>query len=183
MTVYDIPYWWFDSVLPPEMCDLIISEGDKLISGDGRVGGNGVGAYDPRARETNISFFDQYHWIGGLCMHYANIANNGAEWNIEINGAQNVQYARYFPEQYYNPHRDASITKEPMMRKLSVAIQISDPNTYEGGEFEIEGITLHDFRRRGSIVVFPSIMNHGIRPVTKGVRHSVVCWLTGPRFR
>jgi PKHD-type hydroxylase len=183
MNIYNTPYWWWNGILSPELCDVIIGEGDKLISDDGRVGGNGAGVYDPRSRETNISFFDQHHWISGLCLHYAMAANANAQWNIDINGSQNVQYARYFPDQHYNLHRDASITQELTMRKLSVAIQISDPSTYEGGEFEIEGTVLEDFKARGSVVVFPSILMHGIKPVTKGVRHSIVCWITGPRFR
>jgi PKHD-type hydroxylase len=76
------------------------------------------------------------------------------------------------------------------MRKLSVAIQISDPNDYDGGDFIIqksknsnEFTAINEFRPRGSVIVFPSIVTHGVMPVTRGVRHSVVCWVVGPKFR
>ena len=34
----------------------------------------------------------------------------------------------------------------------------------------------------GSVIVFPSSMEHRVAPVTKGIRYSVVCWFLGPPF-
>lgn len=189
--MFDVNYWYWNGVLPIELCDTLILEGDKLISGDGTIGGTqAYGGYDPKVRETNISFFDSYHWIHGICIHYANIANQSAGWNLDISYPQNVQYARYFPDQYYTPHTDDNISSNKNeMRKLSVAIQISDGANYEGGDFIIESPCgkefqcINEFRNRGSIIVFPSVITHGITPITKGVRHSIVCWVVGPKFR
>ena len=187
--IYDPLYWYWTGDLPESLCDTIIEQGDKLISADARVGGdNVVGSYIPQIRETNISFFPETHWIEGICTHYAMIANVNSGWNVAIDRAQPVQYARYFPEQHYSPHRDAVIEgKTPVMRKLSVAIQLSEPDSYEGGNFAIgEGCDMKEipeFRRRGSIIVFPSICTHGITPIISGVRHSLVCWIVGPRYR
>lgn len=191
--IFETPFWWWDGVLPNDLCDLIIAEGDKLVSGDGRVGGgdNSAGTVDKKIRETNISFFDSSHWIEGLCVHYAMLANRNSGWNITIDHPQPVQYARYFPDQHYSPHRDDYIknTQNNMMRKLSVSIQVTDPENYEGGDFIIEAghnnefDKLVQFRKRGSVIVFPSLVKHGVEPVLKGVRHSVVCWIEGPKFR
>ena len=36
---------------------------------------------------------------------------------------------------------------------------------------------------RGAVVVFPSYAFHKVAPVTKGVRHSLVCWMRGKKWR
>ena len=57
---------------------------------------------------------------------------------------------------------------------------------YEGGnlnlnigmEEEPENISFP----RGRIVAFPSFMIHRVTPVTRGIRKSIVIWITGPKF-
>ena len=63
-------------------------------------------------------------------------------------------------------------------------------DNYEGGELEFATynkekckITVPEFNRIGSIVVFPSAMEHRVTPVTKGIRHSLVVWFLGPPFK
>jgi PKHD-type hydroxylase len=193
--MFETRYWVWDSILSEELCDSIILESDKLLFGEGQIGGNVINGQnliahqDNKIRNTNISFFDPHHWIHGICLHYATTANFNAKWNFELSYPQNVQYAKYFPDQHYAPHSDDLIRKDcNEMRKLSVAIQLSNPNDYEGGDFIIENDIgeyelLQNFRKRGSVIVFPSVIKHGILPVVRGVRHSVVCWVVGPKFR
>jgi PKHD-type hydroxylase len=38
-------------------------------------------------------------------------------------------------------------------------------------------------QEKGDIIVFPSFMVHGVEPVTKGKRFTVVTWLVGPYFK
>ena len=61
---------------------------------------------------------------------------------------------------------------------------------YEGGEFQFatynqEKCTIDTakFNKTGSIIVFPSDMEHRVAPVTKGIRYSLVIWFLGPPFR
>jgi PKHD-type hydroxylase len=35
----------------------------------------------------------------------------------------------------------------------------------------------------GEVVLFSSFLSHRVKPVTKGTRHVVVAWFTGPPFR
>jgi len=35
----------------------------------------------------------------------------------------------------------------------------------------------------GSVIIFPSFVWHRVKPVTKGIRHSLVCWNLGYPFR
>ena len=76
------------------------------------------------------------------------------------------------------------------MRKLSTTIWLNDPDEYEGGEFDIEVNGPLDSIRyetlklsKGSIVIFKSDKWHRVRPVTSGVRKSLVTWFRGPPFR
>ena len=63
-------------------------------------------------------------------------------------------------------------------------------NNYEGGEFQFaiynkEKCEIHtpEFNKTGSVIVFPSDMEHRVTPVTKGTRYSLVIWFLGPPFR
>jgi len=33
------------------------------------------------------------------------------------------------------------------------------------------------------VLIFPSWLQHRVRPVTRGIRHSLVSWVEGPRWR
>ena len=70
-------------------------------------------------------------------------------------------------------------------RKLSVVVQLCDPNSYEGGVFEFGGgpVAPEEFATQGSVLVFPSYLSHRVTEVTKGVRYSIVSWAEGPRWR
>lgn len=71
-------------------------------------------------------------------------------------------------------------------RKLSVVLQLTDPNEYEGGDLQIMTGSAKPFtvkKERGLVVVFPSYLLHQVTPVTKGNRQSLVAWVSGPPFR
>ena len=68
-----------------------------------------------------------------------------------------------------------------------MSIQLNDD--YSGGEFQVarchkgklEIETLE--KERGSVILFPSVLEHRILPVTRGIRYSLVAWFLGPPFR
>ena len=85
---------------------------------------------------------------------------------------------------HYDWHLDSGgFSKTP--RKLSFVLQLSDPNDYEGGDLQlmtsINPITVK--KEKGFAVVFPSYTLHRVTPVTKGIRKTLVIWVTGPTFR
>lgn len=80
-------------------------------------------------------------------------------------------------------HLDVS-NRETSTRKLSISVQLSAPDDYEGGRFEFMPQGEIPFSRdRGSIIVFPSYLCHRVTRVTKGIRWSLVTWAHGPCFR
>jgi PKHD-type hydroxylase len=77
-------------------------------------------------------------------------------------------------------------------RKLAMTVQLSDPDEYEGGDFQIwmggEGdtdtesiVTLS--REKGDILIFPTYLMHRVTPITKGQRKALVFWTGGEPFR
>ena len=72
------------------------------------------------------------------------------------------------------------------VRKLSVVLQLSDPDDYEGGNLQFlfsDGKKSFAPRKRGTIVVFDSRTPHRVLKVKSGTRKSIVGWVVGPRWR
>jgi PKHD-type hydroxylase len=62
---------------------------------------------------------------------------------------------------------------------------LTDPSNYEGGNLEFMLSKKIDTAKkdRGTVVAFPAYRLHRVTPVTKGIRKSIVVWVTGPQFR
>ena len=118
-------------------------------------------------------------------------ANSDPEWWFDLNGLEDIQYTKYDGTGgHYNWHNDEVIDSESRVcRKLSTTIMLSNSDEYEGGEFqfrslgrgnvEYETITLE----KGDFLMFPSLLNHRVKPVLKGTRKVLVSWAWGPLFR
>jgi PKHD-type hydroxylase len=93
---------------------------------------------------------------------------------------------------HYGWHIDyirAGDKKRQFPRKLSFSLLLNDD--YEGGELEFVlpqyGMELKWNRialepKAGSLIVFPSTLGHRVKPVTKGIRKSIVGWCIGNKF-
>lgn len=78
-------------------------------------------------------------------------------------------------------------------RKISLSINLSDEQDYEGGELSFDIgehnsngekiLTNENFKKRGTCVFFPSSIYHAVSPVTKGTRYSLVAWFLGRPFK
>lgn len=66
-----------------------------------------------------------------------------------------------------------------------MTIQLSDTDAYEGGDlqFMINNKIENTPREKGTIIIFPSFIMHRVTPITKGTRHSIVGWVSGPPYR
>jgi PKHD-type hydroxylase len=73
-------------------------------------------------------------------------------------------------------------------RKLTCVIQLTDPTTYEGGDFEMYDLSQNapdkeEIRQQGTAIFLPSFISHAALPVTEGTRHSLAVWMEGPKWR
>jgi PKHD-type hydroxylase len=144
-------------------------------------------------RVSNVKFHGRNEntaWIFDK-LNFIIQASNEQFYNFNLNGYSEFQYTTYDPNGRYDWHTDMSFGEkfgndaEP--RKLSLTLLLNDDNyDFEGGEFQINNgkedtpITVDMFK--GRVVLFPSFMIHRVKPVTKGVRKSLVVWVLGPKF-
>jgi len=111
------------------------------------------------------------------------IANFKAAWGFDIETSEQTQLGEYQVGGHYDWHVDEEFfnKEKGKHRKISVVMQLSDPDSYENGDLILDYTQkIPASRARGSIVAFPSELMHKVTPVTKGVRHSATLWLNGP---
>jgi PKHD-type hydroxylase len=176
--ITDPLYWLWKEEIPETVCKAIIEEGIKLQIEPAVISEQNI--VDEEVRKSKVSWFETNSWVAGILQHYAFLANDQA-WKFNLSGVQKPQFTIYEPGGFYNFHEDASQIST-LMRKISIVITITDPSTYEGGNFEFADGTVPDIRSVGSILVFPSFISHRVAPVTEGIRYSLVCWVEGPGF-
>lgn len=179
----DPHYWAFPSVLPVDVCNLIIKEGQALKKEEAQAGGK----VDPKVRKSEVGWFGSDSWVQALMMYHITAANAQA-WNFSISGVESIQFTHYGLNEFYDAHIDAFMLAEGM-RKVSAVLQLSDPESYTGGRLMVQNTYTGEyfeppeFETQGSIIVFPSFLLHQVSSVTKGDRYSAVAWATGPQFQ
>tara|TARA_Y100001951_G_C11259899_1_gene251852 strand:+ start:234 stop:818 length:585 start_codon:yes stop_codon:yes gene_type:complete len=193
-------FYVFPKAVKPEVCEEIIKDCKNNIDLKKAtiVGKDGTGRDDPEIRKTSIHFItDKDNKINELAWHFLREANK-IQFNYDLEYFQPIQFAEYKDGGFYEWHQDASgVDKDNEIRKLSLTMVLSDPDTFKGGELEFyngdrpmedvgeitgEQVT-NDIKSQGTVVVFDSRDWHRVKPVTKGVRHSIVCWTVGPNFK
>ena len=105
-------------------------------------------------------------------------------WNYHLSDFyEPMQFTQYdAPNGHFTWHIDIGPNKRSF-RKISIVVQLSEPDSYEGGELEVLG-TDQDLisKERGNAIFFPSFLAHKVHKVTKGRRYSLVLWFSGPSF-
>jgi PKHD-type hydroxylase len=100
---------------------------------------------------------------------------------------ESAQIARYGAERegHFDWHSDIGAGVWAAKRKLTVVVQLSMPEEYEGGVLELrpDSNVAAMPRDLGTALVFPSFVLHRVTPVTAGQRWSLTLWAHGPAFR
>jgi PKHD-type hydroxylase len=178
-----LPIWYLGSI-PHEQCDRVVNELSSIPVRGATMGADGEDT-NTTYRDTAIRFAEYNYWFSEVLATHAETGNVECKWGYETNSRESVQFACYGPGQQYNWHVDNfPLAGKPTDRKLSVVCLLNDPSEFEGGEFQMR--LYGDYTAplaKGSIIAFPSILEHRVVPVTKGVRKSATLWLSGPRFK
>ena len=90
-----------------------------------------------------------------------------------------------------NRHLTSDPNKFGKKRKISVTVNLTSPENYDGGNLKFDfgphaGKRYHtctEIRPKGSIIVFPSHVYHQVTPITRGKRYSLVVWNLGKPFK
>ena len=97
---------------------------------------------------------------------------------------EDIQIAEYGIDDFFEWHADFG-NGVASNRKLSISVQLSNPQDYEGGDlqFMIGKEAVNAPRTKGMVIIFPSYNLHRVTPITAGKRRSMVGWVSGNPFR
>ena len=104
-------------------------------------------------------------------------------WQYNITHSNQSEFLMYDIHGKYETHVDTFHARSNETRKLTILAFLNDD--FEGGKFYIQNSNerLYPQQTPGTVLVFPSFMPHGVEPVTKGIRYSVVTWMVGEYFK
>lgn len=108
---------------------------------------------------------------------------NHQYWKYHITHSNQAEFLMYDVNGKYESHVDTFHIVSDETRKITCIVVLNDD--FEGGKFYIQNghDRIYPPQEKGDIIVFPSFMLHGVEPITKGFRYSVVTWLVGPYFK
>lgn len=175
--------WLWEKGLPEELCDIALRDPAWGNKREGTVLGDGVSETDHlHIRDSSIVFLPVNHWLEGVLYNAGLYAVEQAGWGLSVGRPETVQLTEYTPGQHYDKHIDTDFfLPNQSIRKVSVVLLLSDPQEFEGGEFTFDDPDVSVPMVKGSVLAFPSLCPHQVKPVTAGVRRSAVCWIRGPR--
>ena len=149
-------YWYFQSAIPPRICDEIIKYGLEqqeqiaLTGVQGNINAKDLCKKDikelHKKRKSNVVWMNDT-WIYKEIHPYINMANKNANWNFEWDWSESCQFTKYKLNQFYDWHCDSNEkpydkpndpNSHGKIRKLSTTVSLVDSSEYEGGEFEFD---------------------------------------------
>jgi PKHD-type hydroxylase len=175
-------YAFWNNAFSKEECQTIINIAkDKVL-----VKGTTMGESD--VRDSKISWLYPVDKMEFVFRRVTDIVLNLNEkyFKFDLFGLnEGFQFTNYeAPSGKYGKHIDRAINTS--VRKLSISIQLTNPEDYEGGELKLydgeEEGTVMD-KSQGTLIMFPSYVLHEVMPITKGERNSLVTWVTGKQFK
>jgi PKHD-type hydroxylase len=176
-------YAFWNNAFSKEECQTIVN----IAKDKGLIKGKTIGESD--VRNSKISWLypvDKMDWV---FRRVTDITLNLNErfFKFDLFGInEGFQFTNYeAPSGKYGKHVDRGMNMA--VRKLSISIQLTNPEEYEGGELKLydaddEKANVMD-KTQGTLILFPSYILHEVMPVTKGTRNSLVTWVTGKQFK
>jgi PKHD-type hydroxylase len=183
-------FYWYKQGFTKEELDKIYNDVAQLPFEKATILGENNTEAIKAIRSSSIKWIPKnqnWQWLYDKLMNMALEANNSL-WHFDlISVDETIQYTEYYDtaDGHYTWHQDiggGSASK----RKISITVQLSDPEEYEGGDLEMwqggEAVVKSE-RGAGVVFIFPSYMMHRVTKVTKGTRRSFVLWVGGQHYR
>lgn len=82
---------------------------------------------------------------------------------------------------YHSPGQGLKWHAEPNIATVSVSINLSDEEDYNGAEFEIKGSNIE--LPKGAAIFYDSKLMHRVTPLVSGEKKSLVMWLQNDKQR
>ena len=180
----------FLNFLTPAECKSLIDSGESSL--ELRAGVTDDRQVHENLRRSDIGWFaanGEHKWLFDRIRDAINQVNTSS-FGYNLIGFEGIQFTKYShrtteESDFYSSHKDTIVLPGGTIRKLSFTIQLSEPESYGGGDLVLyESLTdsIPLTRALGSISFFPSYTIHEVLPVTRAVRYSLVGWAHGPAF-
>ena len=182
-------YYGGTGVFSNEEVDKIKKTGDSLTNETAKTFGQGDQSENRKGSVGWLPLNESNKWIYSRLLSITEEANNSL-WKFDLTGFwEDCQYTTYEASSkkdgdFYDYHLDID-GSYGVQRKISIVVQLSDQEDYEGGELELK-TSKNSYvadKSKGSILLFPSFCLHKVHPVTKGKRNSLVLWVSGMPFK
>lgn len=180
------PFVWWEGAFTEQELNWLQAKA-KAAQSNAQVGGGSTGAVNANVRRSQVDWLSNTpdtKWVfEKLADVVANL--NANHYRFDLTGfGESIQLTNYDQSEngMYGWHQDYG---GKISRKLSMAMQLTDPSEYEGGNLQVmtTGEPVNVRKQRGIIAVFPSYVLHQVTPVTQGSRQSLVAWVSGPAFK
>lgn len=159
----------------------------------GKIGSDVASQENKEYRNSTVYWISnnsESSWIFDR-INRASLKLNSHFFGFDINSVDTLQYTIYNDNDgHYDWHWDMYLDsglnnlEVNIQRKLSMVVVCK--KSEEGGQLELiigsNSSTVPEIKE-GDAAVFPSFVMHRVTPVTKGVRKTLVAWLTGPDWK
>lgn len=171
----------------------VIEHAEQQTLSPGSVGNavNNEHREDPSYRRVETCAILDLDWLYERILQRVQWANDAAYRFTLTSILEPISYLKYtMPTDevpyagHYDWHQDYG-GGTSSWRKLTVIIQLSSPEDYEGCELQLctSGIWVVPYKQPGEALMFPSYTPHCVTPITRGVRRALVAWIGGPQFQ
>jgi len=175
--------WVFTDIFTEQDCDLIAKTySDAIIKKEPPYIGSDSGTIDLDVRNVQRVVIPTYKELGAQLAASGLSANNQL-WKFKITHANQAEFLIYPAGGQYVSHADTFLVHGKECRKLTVLAFFNDD--FKGGKFYIQNgrDKYYPPQSKGTVLVFPSFLLHGVEPVEEGTRYSAVCWMVGKFFK
>ena len=198
----DTYFYHLPRAIPAHECEEIIEYGKSLNPKEGKTSSSTSmlsseekQEHSEKIRRSKTVFIGDT-WLKKDLSSIVDYANKS--WKFDLSFEEDVQFTEYEPRGHYTWHNDSiknPMNLKNMQRKLSMSVQLSKPEDYEGGNliFNLRGLDSGsedtvispppEFKQQGSVVIFPSFLWHKVEPITSGKRYSLVMWTLGENWK
>ena len=147
---------------------------------------------DKKTRDTQIAPIEPVFPQVNELMHHVVKQVINPFYQFEVDSSEVPQLLCYGLGGHYQPHIDGEgvwtapdqtqLWRKTVDRDLSMVLYLNDE--FEGGDFVFPDLHIRIRPEPGLLVCFPSnrYYRHGVEPVTKGNRYSMVTWMTVKGF-
>ena len=120
-------------------------------------------------------------------------------WHTDSGSDHHAKYKRYIPgvtKLKDDGKRLKGYVEDEVLigkiRKISLTINLNPEGEYDGGNLKFDFgphspsgryHECEEIRPQGSVIVFPSFIQHQVTPITRGTRYSLVLWNLGYPFK